>query len=114
MRPRRKGATVPAIFFDIGGTLADAVVAPGNGHLERLDVYPFVIGILKELRTRQYSLGVISNTGTETRESMERALREAGLLEHLQPELLLFSSVIKMRKNSPEIFRMAARAAGQE
>jgi FMN phosphatase YigB (HAD superfamily) len=60
--------TPTAVFFDIGDTLAVPVFAPDNS-LQAFEVFPFVLEILRRLKSSPYSghplrLGVISNTGT--------------------------------------------------
>jgi hypothetical protein len=70
-----------AVFFDIGDTLASAVVE--GSHLSRLDVYPFVPEVLARLRAGgdmpAAAIGLISNTGNETAATMNKVLGEAGL-----------------------------------
>jgi hypothetical protein len=58
-----------AVFFDIGDTLASAVVEAGD--LARLVVYPFGSEVLGRLRCGgaggdTVALGLISNTGAES------------------------------------------------
>jgi len=103
-----------AVFFDIGDTLASAVVT--GSHLSRLEVYPFVPDVLARLRAGDLAvpaaLGLISNTGDETAASMNKVLVDAGLLALVDPELCLFSSVEGMDKSQPGFFTLASERAG--
>src|SRR3954464_4437777 len=82
-------------FFDIGDTLASAVL--DGGRLSRLEVYPFVPEVLPRLRAGgegvSVPLGLISNTGDETAARMSQVLAEAGLSALVNAGLCLFSSV---------------------
>jgi FMN phosphatase YigB (HAD superfamily) len=103
-----------AVYFDIGDTLASAVVE--GGHLSRLIVYRFIPDVLARLRTGgegvSVSLGLISNTGSETAASMNQVLADAGLLAFVDPRLCLFSSVEGLDKSQPAFFELArSRAA---
>lgn len=100
-----------AIFFDIGDTLASAVVE--DGRLARLDVYPFVPEILTRLRAAgSVSLGLMSNTGTETAARMDQLLADAGLLALVDARLCLFSSVEGLDKSQPAFFDLGRDRAG--
>lgn len=104
---------VEVVFCDIGDTLGTAVFSPPpQPHLERLDVFPFVADALANLRGRQVRIGVISNTGKETAERVSKVLEKAGLLQHFDPKLLIYSSAVGMQKDSPAIFALAADRAG--
>jgi FMN phosphatase YigB (HAD superfamily) len=98
-----------AVFFDIGDTLASAVVE--GGRLSRLDVYPFVPEVLARLRSGDVgipaALGLISNTGDETAATMNQVLDTAGLLSFLDADLCLFSSVEGLDKTQPAFFTLA-------
>jgi len=98
-----------AVFFDIGDTLASAVVV--DGRLSRLDVYRFIPDVLTRLRAGgggvSASVGLISNTGGETAASMNRVLADAGLLALVDPHLCLFSSVEGLDKSQPAFFELA-------
>lgn len=99
------------VFFDIGATLGNPRISPPPRRLEGLDVYPFVFDILTELQCES-RLGIISNTGNETLDSMQRVLAEARLYDFFVPDLLIYSSVVGMEKDSPAIFKLAAQSAG--
>ena len=100
-----------AVFFDIGDTLASAVVE--GGILSRLDVYPFIPDVLARLRTGgEVSLGLISNTGSETAARMNQLLVDAGLSALVDAGLCLFSSVEGLDKTQPAFFELARERAG--
>jgi len=104
-----------AVFFDIGETLASAVVSAGR--LTGLDVYPFVPDVLARLRgagegQSPVSLGLLSNTGVETRATLAEIVGEAGLLDLVDERLCLFSSVEGLDKSQPAFFRLARDRAG--
>jgi bacterial leucyl aminopeptidase len=105
-------AEVRVVLFDIGDTLAKPRFVAGR--LASLEPLPGVLEVLGRLQTAGFRLGVISNTGAETRESMRKALEEGGLYRFFEaePELLVYSSVVGTTKDSPEIFRRACTAAG--
>jgi FMN phosphatase YigB (HAD superfamily) len=94
-----------AVFFDIGDTLASAVVEAGD--LVRLDVLPFVLEVLERMRSDgdgAVRLGLMSNTGDATAATMTALLAEAGLLPLLDDDLFLFSSVEGVDKSQPAFF----------
>jgi bacterial leucyl aminopeptidase len=101
---------VKAVFFDIGDTLA--VARPGTTQRLELDPLPGARDVLRRLNAAGLRLGVISNTGSETVESMHEALDAAGLYEFFEPQLLIYSSVVHLKKDSPEIFRLACGRVG--
>jgi leucyl aminopeptidase len=102
---------ISVIFFDIGDTLA--TVNPNTPELNLIPL-PGAIDALRKLGKASQRLGVISNTGTETVQTMRRALQGAGFYDFLEPGLLIYSSDVGLEKDSPEIFRLAcARAASQ-
>ncbi|WP_329000077.1 hypothetical protein OHA18_37315 [Kribbella sp. NBC_00709] len=98
-----------AVFFDIGDTLASAVM--DGTRLSRLDVYPFVSEVLTRLRAGDVAppaaVGLISNTGNETAVTMKNVLGAAGLLALVDTELCLFSSIEGVDKTQPEMFERA-------
>lgn len=102
-----------AVFFDIGDTLASAVVE--GGRLSRLDMYPFIPDVLNRLRAGaedvSVSLGLISNTGDETAVRMRQVLAESGLLALVNASLCLFSSVEGLDKSPPAFFELARERA---
>ena len=77
------GLTGAVVFFDVGNTLAMVVVSPSGDRIDRLAVYPYVPGVLAELRERGARLGIISNRGAipaEEREPDAAGGRSLGLL----------------------------------
>ena len=70
-------------------------------------MYPYVPGVLAELRERGARLGIISNRGAIPAEKVNQALRAAGLWDFFEPELVVYGA-----KDSPRIFEQAAAQAG--
>jgi leucyl aminopeptidase len=103
----------PVAFFDIGQTIGTPRLSADFG-LVGLDVYPFVPIVLESLRSEGIRLGIISNTGSETWATLERVLTEAGIYEFFRdtPDLLIYSSLVGLKKDSPEIFSLAVGRAG--
>ena len=99
------------VLFDIGNTLGIPRILPPSYKLERLDIYPYISPILEKLKDRNIRLGIISNTNNETANNINRVLEEAEILNFFEPELLFYSSVIGLEKNSPKIFNLAAERA---
>jgi FMN phosphatase YigB (HAD superfamily) len=102
-----------AVFFDLGDTLVTSVPTPDNSL--QLKALPFVPEVLNKLKqtTAAPRLGVISNTGKESLDSMRALLAKAALLDHFDQGLLLFSSVEKIDKTHKELFQRAAERAGE-
>jgi bacterial leucyl aminopeptidase len=98
--------TGAAVFFDIGNTLASVTVSPSGDRIDRLAVYPYVLGVLAELRERGARLGIISNRGDIPAEEVNQALHAAGLGDFFEPELIVYGA-----KDSPRIFEHAAAQA---
>jgi FMN phosphatase YigB (HAD superfamily) len=104
-----------AVFFDIGDTLASPHIT--GGHLAGLDVYPFVPEILARMRATgsdefAVALGIISNTGNETKASLNDLLDKSGLSALVDASLCLFSSVEGLDKSQPAFFVRAKDRAG--
>ena len=104
-----------AVFFDIGDTLASPHIT--GGHLAGLDVYPFVPEILARMRAAggnefAVALGIISNTGNETKASLNDLLDKSGLSALVDASLCLFSSVEGLDKSQPAFFVRAKDRAG--
>ena len=100
------GLTGTVVFFDIGNTLASVAISPSGDRIEELAVYPYVAGVLVELRERGARLGIISNRGGIAADEVNRALQAAGLWEFFAPELVIYGP-----KDSPRIFEQAAAQA---
>lgn len=95
------------IFFDIGETLGSVRLTASADSIERIDVFPEVPGVLRELSNRGARLGIISNPGGISEDEVKRALEECGLLSFFDPALIIFGP-----KDSTAIFQTAARLAG--
>jgi bacterial leucyl aminopeptidase len=99
-----------AVFFDIGGTLGDARLSGPPYRLERLEVFPYVPAVLDDLRRAGARLGLISNIGEVTPESVaavESALEAAGLATSFDRALRIYGV-----KDSVAVFERALAAAG--
>src|SRR4051812_18096606 len=94
---------VASVFFDLGDTLGTPVIGGSPPHLTGFDVFPFVPAVLADLKARGLKLGVISNTGRDTRDTVNPILGQAGLLAHLDSGLLVYSGDEGVTKDSPEI-----------
>lgn len=95
------------IFFDIGDTLATAVLDDSTGELIRFDVLPHVMETLQALSDRGQRMGIISNPGKRKPEDVNVRLDESGLLGFFDPAIIIYR-----RKDSPEVFAEAAAQAG--
>jgi bacterial leucyl aminopeptidase len=105
-------SNIASIFFDIGDTLATASFPAGSSNLV-LTVLPGIVSVLNKLRDSSIRLGVISNTPENfTTARMGQSLKNAGLFDFFLPELLIYSSVVGLRKDSVMIFCFAADRAG--
>lgn len=102
----------PAVYFDIGDTMGAAQVTPPPPRLASLLVFPHVVPVLQALRSRQVRLGIISNTGRETADDMKRVLQVAGLFDFFDADRLIYSSVVGLQKDSPQVFKLAIDRAG--
>ncbi len=67
--------TGTVVFFDIGGTLASVALSSNADRIEQLAVYPYVPGVLAELRERGARLGIISDPGSPHRGARPGARR---------------------------------------
>jgi leucyl aminopeptidase len=94
-------------FFDIGDTLASVTLSPSSDRIESLTAYPYLPGVLTELRQRGVRLGILSHRGPIPAQEVDSALASAGLLEFLDPDLMIYA-----RKDSPQVFSDAASRAG--
>jgi leucyl aminopeptidase len=103
---------VTTIFFDLGDTLGTPVLSSPPVHLEGFNVFGFVPSLLAELRSQEQRLGIISNTGDDPGAVVDQILADAGILELFDPALRIYSRDVGLRKDSPEIFRLAAGRAG--
>jgi len=101
--------TIKSIFFDIGDTLGTAVFSPPPVRLVRLDLFPYVTALLRSLADRSLRLGIISNTGDMDGASVDAILNKAGIRDFFDASLRLYSKDVGLKKDSPEIFRVAAQ-----
>ena len=104
--------TIKSIFFDIGDTLGTAVLSPPPVRLVRLDLFPYVMALLRSLADRGLRLGIISNTGDMDGASVDAILNNAGIRDFFNASLRLYSKDVGLKKDSPEIFLVAAQRAG--
>src|SRR5215475_12730414 len=93
-------------FFDIGETLG-AVLEGAAGSGLKLQTFSYVPPVLERLRAKGVSLGVISNTGDIPATGIDAMLGTAGILQYFHPDLLIYSSVVGLKKDSPAIFELA-------
>ena len=99
--------TGTVVLFDVGGTLASVTLSAGGDRIEHLAVYPDVPGVLDDLRRRGARVGIVSDPGPVPRAEVDRALRDAGLRDLLDPDL-----VVHGPKDSPRVFTQALARAG--
>src|SRR5687767_1612173 len=94
------------VFFDIGETLGAVFDEPGAPvpHLQR---FSYVPPVLERLQADGVLLGVISHTGEATAADVDRMLDRAGLLRFFDSEMRIYSSVVNLKKDKPEIFELA-------
>ena len=104
--------TIKSIFFDIGETLGTAVLSPPPVRLVRVDLFPYVMALLRSLADRGLRLGLISNTGDMDGASVDAILNKAGIRDFFDASLRLYSKDVGLKKDSPEIFLVAAQRAG--
>ncbi|MEU9117365.1 M28 family peptidase [Streptomyces sp. NPDC048483] len=93
-------------FFDIGNTLASVRVSADGREISDLVVYPFVPGVLEDLRDKEVRLGILSNRGAIPEDSVNAALEHAGLLPFFDRDLILYGP-----KDSTLLFEQAAVVA---
>ena len=102
-----------AAFFDLGDTLGTPVLSAPPVHLIGFDVFDFTAPVLDDLGGRGgLRLGVISNTGTDAGAAVDAVLEQAGIRDFFEPALRIYSRDVGLRKDSPEIFLLAASRAG--
>jgi FMN phosphatase YigB (HAD superfamily) len=103
-------SAVSAVFFDLGATLVDQVCYP-DGRLERLEPIEGALDVLRQMKTRGLTLGVISNTGPDKPAVLRKQLIEAKLSRFFARNLVLLSGDLSIDKSTPAIFRLAAARA---
>ncbi len=104
---------IDSIFFDLGDTLGVPILSIDR-QLERFEPFEFIGAVLEHLHDKPLRLGVISNTGDESGTRVNEVLNQAGLLDFFDPALLVYSKEVGLKKDSPKIFRHAAKIAGLE
>jgi FMN phosphatase YigB (HAD superfamily) len=103
---------ISAIFFDLGGTLGEPVFSEPPVQLVRFDLFFGVKANLQLLREKGYRLGIISNTGNMPGSAIEAVLGPTGILDLFEPELRIYSFDVRLTKETPQIFQLAAARAG--
>jgi hypothetical protein len=107
--PTRAGGSLAdaVVFFDIGDTLAGVTVSPAGDAIIQFDVGPGVPAALAALRDAGARIGIISNRGFIPTAAVNQALREAGLMEFIDPGLIVYGP-----KDTPLVFEQAATLTG--
>ncbi|QDS94738.1 Bacterial leucyl aminopeptidase precursor [Roseimaritima multifibrata] len=102
------------VFFDLGDTLGSPKLSPPpNVSLVGFDLYDYSIPVLRSLENRSnVKLGIISNTGDDTKRVLDPILTGVGILPFFQDGLILYSGDGNPRKDSPIAFENAATLAG--
>jgi hypothetical protein len=95
---------MPVAFFDVGDTLASVSISV-TGSIN-LFVLPGAREALQELKTDGIRTGIISDPGTLDTAPIETSLKQAGIYDFLDKDLIVFGP-----KNDPGIFRTAAARA---
>lgn len=93
--------SIEVVFFDIGDTLI------GNKQW-----VPGAKDILNSLRKNQVRVGLISNTGTWTRDQLEKRLPEDFDFADFEEGLVLLSSEVGIEKPKITMFSLAVHHAG--
>jgi leucyl aminopeptidase len=81
------------------------VLSPPLIHLLEFDDFPFVGDLLTRLRAEGLRLGIISNTGNDSGAHVDSVLGRAGILDHFDPALRIYSQDIGLKKDSSAIFQ---------
>ena len=98
-----------AAFFDLGDTLGTPVLSAPPVHLVGFHVFDATVPVLTDLRAVDgLRLGIISNTGDDDGTAVDAILAQAGIRDFFDPVLRIYSRDVGLRKDSPEIFRLAA------
>jgi bacterial leucyl aminopeptidase len=103
---------IAVVFFDLGDTLGTPVLSPPPERLLDFNVFPFALPVLRMVRSCGLRVGVISNTGDIPGTAVNQVLQNVGLLPAFDPDLLIYSKDVGLKKDSPAIFRYAAQIAG--
>ena len=98
---------IKALFFDLGDTLVRRVsVTP-----TRFDWIPGAEALVKRLRLSNLPLGLISNTGSLTRQQLLAMMPGGFQFDLFQAEMIVLSSEVSIEKPDPRIFRLAISRA---
>jgi FMN phosphatase YigB (HAD superfamily) len=104
---------VQAVFFDLGETLGRPVLSAPPVHLVGFEVFDFTVSVLTDLGIEAgLCLGVISHTGDDAGPVVDEILARAGIRDFFEPALRIYSRDVGLRKDTPEIFLLAAGRAG--
>ena len=98
------------IFFDLGGTLGEALLSTAQ-RLVSFVPFDFSAAILEKLKSAGHRLGIISNTGDDAGAVVDQLLERAGLLQYFD-DLRIYSFDAGVRKPAPEIFFLALQRCG--
>ncbi len=97
--------TPTVVFFDIGDTLGKAVVS--GGQLNKIEIFPSAMEVVKELFEKQLRVGIISDPGPFNPNLIKSLMQDTGIMAFLAQDLLVFGT-----KNSKVIFENSAALAG--
>jgi len=100
---------IRAVFFDLGDTLV-AEESAGKKHLweATLEKLPFLDEVLRELKSRGYELGIITNTVVSREEHVRMALRRIDLEKYF--DVIVTSVDVGFNKPDERIFLKALKA----
>jgi hypothetical protein len=99
------------VFFDLGDTLGTPVLSPPPVHLIGFQPFDGAVQVLDLLRGRGTRLGIVSGTGQDDGTAVDAVLHAVGLRDRFENALRIYSRDVGLRKDSPEIFRLAAGRA---
>jgi FMN phosphatase YigB (HAD superfamily) len=102
---------IKAIFFDLGDTLVRNVSDPPAD--PKFEWLPGVPDLLRSLRARDLEVGLLSNTGSLDRASLEGMLPADFDWDLFDSHLIVLSSEVGIKKPDPRIFRLASVRAQQ-
>lgn len=103
------------IFFDIGETLGYPIIEGDPPTLSKLVPFPYIYSILERLKSTGVRLGLISNSGNDGADAVDAVLAQAGILDHFEANLRIYSSEQPdlVPKPAPDLFVLAAEMAGE-
>ena len=114
-KTRKAGKAITHIYFDWSGTLArkgsrETFIRSSTRRQKRSTLYREALPTLKGLRTRGYTMGLISNTSNSPTK-FRTALRKAGLRKYLNGAIVT-NTRRTCRKPCAAIFRRALTEDG--